>query len=79
MSIEDIKNCECVTFCTQEPMDNIDCAEWFKDNILPDEVEIIHDDGNYFEVCVEGKNYSCEIYGNGDFYHNLANFELLEG
>lgn len=24
MSIEDIKNCECVSFSTSEPMDNID-------------------------------------------------------
>lgn len=40
MSIEDIKNCECVSFSTSEPMDNIDSAEWFKENILPDDVEI---------------------------------------
>lgn len=78
MSIEDIKNCECVPFSTSEPMDNIDSAEWFKENILPDDVEITHDDSNYFEVCVEGKIYSCNIYGNGDFYHNVADFNLLE-
>lgn len=52
MSIEDIKNCECISFETLAPMDNIDSAEWFKENILPDEAEIILDDGNYFEVCV---------------------------
>ena len=52
---------------------------YFKDNILPDEAEIIHDDGNYFEVCVEGKIYSCDIYGNGDFYHNVANFNFFGG
>lgn len=46
MSIEDIKNCECVSFSTLEPMDNIDSAEWFKENILPDDVEITHDDNN---------------------------------
>lgn len=78
MSIEDIKNCECVSFSTPEPMDNIDSAEWFKANLLPDDVEITHDDNNYFEVCVEGKIYSCNIYGNGDFYHNVADFNLLE-
>ena len=78
MGIEDIKNCECVTFSTSEPMDNTDSAEWFKENILPDDVEITHDDSNYFEVCVEGKIYSCNIYGNGDFYHNVADFNLLE-
>lgn len=78
MTIEDIINEECVSFSTPEPMDNIDSAEWFKENILPD-VEITHDDNNYFEVCVEGKIYSCNIYGNGDFYHNVADFNLLEG
>ena len=78
MSIEDIKNCECISFETLDSMDNIDSAEWFKENILPDEAEIMHDDGNYFEVCVEGKIYSCNIYGNGDFYHNVADFNLLE-
>lgn len=78
MSIEDIKNCECVSFSTSEPMDNIDSAEWFKENILPDDVEITYDDNNYFEVCVEGKSYSCNIYGDGDFYHNVADFNLLE-
>ena len=41
MSIEDIKNCECVSFSTSEPMDNIDSAEWFKENILPDDVETL--------------------------------------
>lgn len=51
MSKEDIKNCECISFETLAPMDNIDSAEWFKENILPDETEIILDDGNYFEVC----------------------------
>lgn len=78
MSIEDIKNCECISFETLVSMNNIDSAEWFKENILPDEAEIIHDDGNYFEVCVEGKIYSCNIYGNGDFYHNVADFNSLE-
>ena len=78
MSIEDIKNCECISFETLDSMDNIDSAEWFKENVLPDEVEIIHDDGNYFEVCVGDKNYSCDIYGNGDFYHNIADFNILE-
>lgn len=28
--------------------------------------------------CVEGKIFSCEIYGNGDFYHNVANFNFLK-
>lgn len=78
MSIEDIKNCECISFETLAPMDNIYSAEWFKENVLPDEVEIIHDDGNYFEVCVEGKNYSCDIYGYGDFHHNIADFNILK-
>lgn len=55
-----------------------DGVEWFKENILPDDVEITHDDNNYFEVCVEGKSYSCNIYGDGDFYHNVADFNLLE-
>lgn len=53
-------------------------AEWFKENILPDDVEVTYDDNNYFEVCVEGKSYSCNIYGDGDFYHNVADFNLLE-
>lgn len=74
MSIEDIKNRERVSFSTSEPMDN---AEQFKENILPD-VEITRDDNNYFEVCVEGKSYSCDIYCNGDFYHNVADFNLLK-
>lgn len=78
MYIEDIINEECVTFDTEEPMDNIQSAEYFKENILPDEVEITYDDGNYFEVSVNGKQYSCNVYGNGDFYHNVAMFELLE-
>lgn len=39
-------------------MDNIQSAEYFKENILPDEIEIAHDDGNYFEVSVNGKLYS---------------------
>lgn len=78
MTIEDIINEECVSFSTPEPMDNIDSAEWFKENILPDDVGITHDDNNYFEVCVEGKIYSCDIYGNGDSYHNVADFNLLE-
>ena len=78
MSIEDIKNCECISFETLAPMDNIDSAEWFKEIILPDEAEIIHDDGNYFEVCVEDKIFSCDIYGDGDFYHNVANFNFLK-
>ena len=73
MSIEDIKNRERVSFSTSEPMDNIDNAEQFKENILPD-VEITRDDYNYFEVCVEGKSYSCDIYCNGDFYHNKQNY-----
>lgn len=78
MNIEDIINEECVTFETEESMDNILSAEYFKENILPDDVEITHDDNNYFEVCVEGKIYSCDIYGNGDSYHNVADFNLLE-
>ena len=44
---------------------------------VPD-VEITRDDNNYFEVCVEGKSYSCDIYCNGDFYHNVADFNLLK-
>lgn len=78
MTVEDIKNCECISFETPESMDNIDSAEWLKENILPDEVEITHDDNNYFEVSVEGKTYSCNVYGNGDFYHCVADFNLLE-
>lgn len=79
MNIEDIINEECVTFETEEEfMDNIQSAEYFKENILPDEVEITHDDGNYFEVSVKGISYSCEVYGNGDFYHSIAEFKLLE-
>ena len=77
MSIEDIINEKCVTFETEE-FDNIQAAEYFKENILPDEVEITHDDNNYFEVSVNGKTYSCDVYGNGDFYHSIAEFKLLE-
>ena len=77
MSIEDIINEEYVTFETEES-DNIQSAEYFKENILPDEVEITHDDTNYFEVSVNGKIYSCNVYGNGDFYHSIAEFKLLE-
>ena len=79
MIIEDIINEKCVTFMTEEPMDNIQSAEYFKENILPNEVEITHDDGNYFEVSVNCKSYSCDVYGNGDFYHSIAEFKLLEG
>lgn len=78
MNIEDIINEECVTFETEESMDNIQSAEYFKENILPDEIEITHDDGNYFEVSVNGKLYNCNVYGNGDFYHSIAEFKLLE-
>ena len=78
MNIEDIINEECVTFETEESMDNIQSAEYFKENILPDEIEIAHDDGNYFEASVNGKLYSCNVYGNGDFYHSIAEFKLLE-
>lgn len=78
MSIEDITNEECVTFETEESTDNIQAAEYFKEKILPDEIEITHDDGNYFEVSVNGKQYSCDVYGNGDFYHSVAMFKLLE-
>ena len=68
MIIEDIINEKCVTFMTEEPMDNIQSAEYFKENILPNEVEITHDDGNYFEVSVNCKSYSCDVYGKpGDF------------
>ena len=56
MIIEDIINEKCVTFMTEEPMDNIQSAEYFKENILPNEVEITHDDGNYFEVSVNCKS-----------------------
>lgn len=73
-----IINEKCVTFMTEEPMDNIQSAEYFKENILPNEVEITHDDGNYFEVSVNCKSYSCDVYGNGDFYHSIAEFKLLE-
>ena len=55
MSIEDIKNRERVSFSTSEPMDNIDNAEQFKENILPD-VEITRDDNNYCDVWVEDKS-----------------------
>ena len=78
MIIEDIINEKCVTFMTEEPMDNIQSAEYFKENILPNEVETTHDDGNYFEVSVNCKSYSCDVYGNGDFYHSIAEFKLLE-
>lgn len=78
MNIEDIINEECVTFETEECMDNIQSAEYFKENILPDEVEITHDDGNYFEVSVNGKPYSCDVYGNGDSFNFIAEFKLLE-
>lgn len=59
-------------------MDNIQSAEYFKENILPDEVEIVHDDGNYFEVSVNGKSYSCDVYANGDSFNFIAEFKLLE-
>lgn len=78
MNIENIINEECVTFKTEESMDNIQAAAYFKENILPDEVEITHDDGNYFEVSANGKTYSCDVYGNGDFYSNVAEFKLLK-
>lgn len=29
-------------------------------------------------VSVNGKQYSCDVYGNGDFYHSIAEFKLLE-
>ena len=78
MDIEDIINEECVTFETDSAMDNIQSAEYFKEEILPNEVEITHDDGNYFEISVNGKSYSCDVYGNGDSCHFIADFELLE-
>ena len=61
MIIEDIINEKCVTFMTEEPMDNIQSAEYFKENILPNEVEITHDDGNYFEVSVNCKSYMAMV------------------
>ena len=78
MDIEDIINEECVTFETENSMDdNIQSAEYFKEEILPNEVEITHDDGNYFEISVNGKSYSCDVYGNGDSCHFIAEFKFL--
>ena len=78
MSIKDIINEECVLFEHKAIMHNILGAEFFKENILPSEAEITYDEGNYFEVSVNGKLYSCEVYGNGDFCHSIAKFKLLK-
>ena len=78
MSIKDIINEECITFETEAFLDNNLSAEFFKHNLLPSEVEITYDDGNYFEVSVNGKLYSCEVCGDGDFCHSIAKFKLLE-
>ena len=78
MDIKDIINEECITFETEAFLDNIQSAEFFKENILPSEAEIIDDDGNYFEVLVKGNLYSCEVCGDGDFCHSIAKFKLLE-
>jgi len=78
MGIEDIKNCECIYFETHEPMDKYEGTGWFKENILPKEVEITYEGNGYFEVNVDGKIYSCSIYSDGDFYHSVADFNLLK-
>lgn len=40
--------------------------------------DICNADCTLYAFWVEGKNYSCDIYGNGDFYHNIADFNILE-
>lgn len=77
MSIEDIINEECVIFDSEELVDNIQAAEYFKEYILPRKVKITQSDGNYFEVSINGKTYSCDVYDKNNFY-SIAEFKLLK-
>lgn len=78
MSIKDIINEKCIAFEHEAFMHNILSADFFKENLLPSEIEITYDDGNYFEVSINGKLYSCEVCGDGDFCHSIAKFKLLK-
>lgn len=47
-------------------------------NHLPEEAEVVFDDGSYIEIVLESKKYGVCATGNGDSYNHKVEFGLIE-
>lgn len=50
----------------------------FMDNELEKGIDVIDKYGNYCEVKIDYNRYSINVYANGDYFHHVAEIELLE-
>lgn len=57
--------------------DNMFTMNEFLEEYLPEEADILLEDGTYGEIAFEGKKYAIYASGNGDSFNHLIKFELL--
>ena len=49
----------------------------YLENHLPENAELLFEDGTYAEIEFEGIKYEVHASGNGDFYNHKVRFEQL--
>lgn len=57
--------------------DNIYTMNDFIEKHLPPEAEIVFEDGSYCEVIIDDKKYALNAKGDGDSYHHVVEWVLL--
>ena len=79
VSISDIENGRYYWETEYSHANNTESANDFIKNELSESIEVYFQDENYLEFIFEdGKYYSATIFGNGDFTHHQANFEVIK-
>lgn len=79
VSTSDIQNGQYYWETKYSHANNIESADDFVLNELPENVDVYFQDENYLEFIFEdGKYYSATIFGNGDFTHHQAEFEFIK-
>lgn len=58
--------------------DNVETTNDFIENELPNDIEVYVRRGNYLQIELKDRRcFSVLVFGNGDFCHHQAEFELL--
>ncbi len=79
VSISDIESGRYHWETANSHADNVETANDFIENELPENIEVYFQDANYLEFKLEdGRYFSATVFGNGDFTHHQIEFDFIK-
>lgn len=79
VSISDIENGRYYWETEHSHANNMETADDFIKNELPESIDVYFQDANYLELKLEdGRYFSATVFCNGDFTHHQVEFDFIK-